>query len=74
MKLKLSPLASDIILSIYVVITLAFRFFYESEANVSPGLSVVYGLCFLAFPVVLIKAKFLNPNWFGLFKSKDSKS
>lgn len=72
MKIKLSPLTSDIVLSIYIVVTLAFRFYYESAANVTPGLSLVFGICFLLFPVVLIKAKFLNPNWFGLFKSRKS--
>lgn len=70
MKFKISPLASDIILTIYIVGTLAFRIYYEKAANITPGLSIAFGVCFLAFPYVLIKAKILNPNWFGLFNLK----
>lgn len=71
MKIQISPKISDIIILIYVVVTLAFRFYYESQQNITPGLSIALGLSFLLFPVVLIKMRVLNPNWFGMFKSKN---
>lgn len=71
MNLRISPKASDILITVYVVITLIFRFYYEQKANITPGLSIALGVCFLAFPIVLIKAKILNPNWFGMFKFKN---
>ncbi|UKN01363.1 hypothetical protein K6119_16675 [Paracrocinitomix mangrovi] len=70
MKFSLSPLVSDIVISVYVVLTLALRFVFESRTNLSPGLSIALGACFLVILWVLIKAKVLNPNWFGLFNSK----
>lgn len=70
MKIRFSPLVSDIIISVYVVLTLAFRFYYDQVANDSWGTSLVIGLAFLVILWVLIKAKILQPNWFGLFKKK----
>ncbi len=71
MKLTLKPLASDIFITIYVIITLLlrFKFEYNNEA-ISPVLSIVMGLCFVVILWSLIKLKILNPNWFGLFNSK----
>ena len=74
MKFHINPLASDIIISIYVVATLFLRFKFENDTNVDAGLSVVMGICFLIIIWALIKLKVLNPNWFGLFKSKKVKS
>ena len=74
MKYKLSPLASDVIISVYAVVTLFLRFKYESDASVGVINSVVIGVAFLVIIWALIKLKILNPNWFGLFKSKKSKS
>ncbi len=74
MKLRINPLASDIIISIYVVVTLFLRFKFESEAAVSTMNSLVMGICFVVIIWALIKLKVLNPNWFGLFDSKKSKS
>ncbi|MGB0949486.1 MAG: hypothetical protein ACPGU0_05210 [Marinirhabdus sp.] len=70
MKFRINPLASDIIISIYVVATLFLRFKFETDAPVSPVLSIVMGICFVLIIWVPIKLKILNPNWFGLFKSK----
>ncbi|MFD2914465.1 hypothetical protein [Psychroserpens luteus] len=70
MKFRINPLASDIIISIYIVSTLFLRFKFESETYVTPMLSVVMGICFVVIIWVLIKLKVLNPNWFGLFNSK----
>jgi len=74
MKLRLSPLASDIIISVYVVVSLFLRFKFESETPISPMNSIVMGICFVVIIWVFIKLKVLNPNWFGLFNSKKPKS
>ncbi|WP_397362983.1 hypothetical protein [Olleya sp. R77988] len=70
MKFHINPLASDIIISIYVIATLYLRFKFESQTYTSPMLSVVMGICFIVIIWVLIKLKVLNPNWFGLLNSK----
>ena len=70
MKFRINPLASDIIISIYVVLTLYLRFKFENQAAVSPLLSIVMGICFVLIIWAVIKLKILNPNWFGLFNSK----
>ncbi len=73
MKFRINPLASDIIICIYVAITLYLRFKFENNANVSPMLSIVLGICFVVIIWALIRLKVLNPNWFGLLNSKKSK-
>ena len=75
MKVEVNPRVSDIIIAIYVVVTLYIRFKYEhNNYAVSPGLSIVFGLCGVAIIWSLIKLKILNPNWFGLFDTKKEKS
>ena len=74
MKLRLNPLASDIFISIYAIASLYLRFKFESESPISPLNSIVLGIGFVLIIWALIKLKFLNPNWFGLLKSKKSKS
>jgi len=74
MKFQLNPLASDILISIYAVVTLYFRFKLESNTEVSFMNSIVMGVSFVVIIWALIKLKFLNPNWFGLFNSKKTKS
>lgn len=68
-KLSFSPIASDIIISAYIVITLIYRFQLENTANFSTLNSVFLGLSFIMIIWALIKLKVLNPNWFGLIKS-----
>jgi hypothetical protein len=70
MRFSLSPLVSDIFILIYVITTLYLRFKLESEVLLSTTASLVVGLIFVFFIWIMIKAKVLNPNWFGLFKSK----
>ena len=70
MKFSLSPLASDIFISVYISATLLFRIFYEYNSNISAGNSLIIGLSFIVFLWALIKLKFLVPNWFGLFNTK----
>ncbi len=73
-RLLLNALTSDVIISIYVIVTLFFRFKLESEITTGTLESVVMGLCFVTIIWVLIKLKVLNPNWFGLFNTKEAKS
>ncbi len=74
MKLRLNPLTSDIVISIYVIGSLYLRFKFESETPISPMNSIVMGVCFVVIIWVFIKLKVLNPNWFGLFNSKKPKA
>ena len=71
--LRINALASDIIISLYVSITLFLRFKLENETATGAIESLVMGLCFVIVIWALIKLKVLNPNWFGLFGSKTSK-
>ncbi len=73
MKLKFGALFSDIFISIYIIITLYLRFAYEASNPVTPLESMVMGISFVIIIIVLIKLKIFNPNWFGLFKSKNEK-
>ncbi|MFD1553442.1 hypothetical protein DNU06_07160 [Putridiphycobacter roseus] len=70
MKFSLSPLVSDIFISVYLCLTLLFRILYDNLGNITPGNSIFIGLAFISFLYALIKLKFLNPNYFGLLKSK----
>jgi len=70
MKFQLNAITSDIFISIYVVVTLYLRFKFENNKQVDPILSIVLGISFVAIIWALIKLKFLNPNWFGLFTPK----
>lgn len=72
-QLRLNGMTSDILISAYVVITLYFRFKLESKTATGPVESLVMGACFVVILWVLIKLNILNPNWFGLFKSKTPK-
>lgn len=74
MNYKIPPLASDIIITIYVVVSLYFRFKYETDPNVSPIVSIILGTSFILILWVLIKLEVLNPNWFGLLKTNKNKS
>ncbi|GLB49141.1 hypothetical protein [Neptunitalea lumnitzerae] len=73
MKIRLSPLASDIVISIYVAATLLLRLKFENQTAVDPLTSILIGLSFVVMLWVLIKLRFLNPNWFGLFNPKKAK-
>lgn len=72
-RLRINALTSDIIISIYVIVTLYFRFKLESETATGPFESLIMGLCFVVIIWALIKLKVLNPGWFGLFNSKKAK-
>jgi hypothetical protein len=72
MKFQIKPLASDILISIYVVVTLFFRFKLENNTEVSYLNSIVMGAAFVVILWALIKLKVLNPDWFGLFNKKNA--
>ena len=72
MKLRLKPLASDIFISIYAILSLYLRFTLENETPISTTNSIVIGLCFVVILWVLIKLKILNPNGFGMFPTRKS--
>lgn len=74
MKFKLSPLQSDIFITVFIIISLGFRFNYEFNQQISPLNSIAIGVAFIVMIWALIKLGFLNPNWFGLFDSKEKKS
>lgn len=73
MKYQINPRTSDIVITIYVVLTLFYRIKFENETGVTILQSLVIGICLVAMPWSLIKLKVLNPNWFGLFNPKSSK-
>lgn len=73
MKLQLSPLVSDVFICIYILVSLFFRFYFESKTDVGTINSIVIGASFVVIIWSLIKLKILNPNWFGFFKTKKSK-
>ena len=73
-RFQLNALTSDVIISLYVLVSLYFRFKLESETATGAMESVVIGLCFVTILWALIKLKILNPNWFGLFNTNKSKS
>jgi len=71
-RLRINALTSDIIISIYVIVTLYLRFKLESETATGVFESIIMGVCFVVIIWALIKSKVLNPGWFGLFNSKKS--
>lgn len=73
-RLRINALTSDIIISIYVIVTLYLRFKLESETATGTFESIIMGVCFVVIIWALIKLKVLNPGWFGLFNSKKAKS
>ncbi len=73
-RLRINALTSDIIISIYVTVSLYFRFKLENETATGPLESLAMGICYVLILWALIKLKVLNPNWFGLFNSKKVKS
>ncbi|WP_422090265.1 hypothetical protein [Tenacibaculum ovolyticum] len=72
MNYQIKPRTSDILITIYIVLTLFYRIKFESETGVTVLQSLVIGLCLVVMPWSLVKLKILNPNWFGLFDSKKS--
>lgn len=70
MKFKLGNQTSDIFITIYVIITLFARIYFESIFRSNYISSLLMGFLTLFILWALIKIKFLNPAWFGLFNNK----
>ncbi len=70
MKLRLGSKTSDIIITIYVIITLVGRIYIESIFKSNFINSLFMGFLNLFILWALIKIKILNPVWFGLFNKK----
>ncbi|MFA5299472.1 MAG: hypothetical protein WC389_14880 [Lutibacter sp.] len=71
MNYKLGNRTSDILITIYVIITLLGRIYIESLFQIGALSSIFMGLFTLLVLWALIKIKFLNPVWFGLFNTKN---
>ena len=69
-KLRLGSKTSDIVITIYVIITIFGRIYVESLFQMGVVSSLFMGLATLFVLWALIKIKVLNPAWFGLFNKK----
>lgn len=70
MNYKLGNRTSDIVITIYVIITIFGRIYIESLFQIGVLSSLFMGIFTLLILWVLIKIKFLNPAWFGFFNNK----
>ena len=66
-KISLGPRLSDWIVTVYIMVTLAFRFILEPQLNGHYLVSLALGAFALLFLWALIKSKFLRPSYFGFF-------
>ncbi|MEM9920551.1 MAG: hypothetical protein AAF990_20805 [Bacteroidota bacterium] len=66
MKLQLGHIASDIFVTIYVMLTLIGRIYIEPQLAGNFFISIAIGAFLLLFLWALVKSKFLRPTWFGL--------
>jgi len=71
MKFKLGNRTSDIVITVYAIFTLIGRIYIESLFKSNLLSSLFMGLATLFVVWALIKIKFLNPVWFGLFNKKN---
>lgn len=73
MKFRLGPRWSDLIITIYIVVSLYLRIRLENHYQVSPLTSLLIGFSLIGILLILLKVKVLNPDWFGFFKHKSVK-
>lgn len=66
--MQLNARLSDIFIAIYLLITLGIRFYLEPQLQGNAAVSMVLGGLALLFLWALIKSKFLQPTFFGLYK------
>ncbi len=69
MKFRLGPRWSDLIITIYIVVSLFFRIRLEKHYQVSPLTSLFIGFSLIGILLIFLKFKILNPRWFGMYKS-----
>jgi len=63
-------LKADLIVVVYLLITLAVRINLESSLEGHPLISIALGVMMLLFLWALIKIKILRPEYFGLLRKK----
>ncbi|NRA50380.1 MAG: hypothetical protein HRU12_14710 [Phaeodactylibacter sp.] len=71
LKLQLGRKASDILVSLYIIATLFVRMILEPQLNGHYLISVALGAFCLLFLWALIKAKLINPSFFGLWPGEE---
>ena len=64
----LSPKASDWFVTLYVLATLWGRFLLESQLQGHSLISIGIGAFSLLFIWALMKSKFINPSFFGMYE------
>ncbi|MFK7980672.1 MAG: hypothetical protein AB8G86_11875 [Saprospiraceae bacterium] len=70
MKFQLNSKISDIIITLYLMAMLFFRFQIEDAFRGQYLVSSFFGLLTLLLIWFLVKKKVLNPTYFGLLKEK----
>ncbi len=76
MKKKIFPLgpkASDWLVTLYVLATLWGRFLLESQLQGHFLISIGIGAFSLLFIWALMKSRFINPSFFGMYEPYDLK-
>ena len=63
-------LFADVIITVYLLVTLLFRIFAEPALENHPFISIAAGAVLLLFIWALIKTNILVPSYFGLLKNK----
>jgi len=71
MKFKIGRKASDLLISLYIIITLALRLYLEPQLNGHYFISVAIGAFGLLFLWALVKSGLLNPSFFGLWPGEE---
>lgn len=71
MSYRLGNRTSDIVITIYAIITIFGRIYIESLFQIGALSSLFMGALTLFVVWALIKIKFLNPVWFGMFNKKN---
>ncbi len=71
MKLQLGHIASDIFVTIYIMLTLFGRIYIEPQLSGNVILSMAIGAFLLLFLWALVKSKIINPTWFGLLGERE---
>lgn len=66
----LSPLVSDVFVTLYLAATLYFRFLLEPQIQGHYLVSLGLGAFALLFLWALTKSKIINPSFFGLIPAK----
>lgn len=69
MRFQLGPKISDTFVVVYIIGTLALRFYLEPQIQGHYLISIGIGAFALLFLWALTKSKLINPTWFGLINT-----